>query len=181
MPLISAHRARRDAIVRYPSLAAPRGGAAGRRGPRDQTLSKAAYTLKLPATIKAATARLAKDGVSLNQWIATSVAHKIGAVETQPISSDTVPERPTGRLEDVPDGCPRCPARAENVGVECNAHRSALIKLAVAPSADIRSWLLFENHEALVLMRERNFEIVRYRQITVFGLSSPICCIITYY
>jgi len=46
-------------------------------------LSKATYPLKLPATIKAAAARLAKeDGVSLNQWIATAVAQKIGAVET---------------------------------------------------------------------------------------------------
>jgi hypothetical protein len=46
-------------------------------------MSKAAYPLKLPASMKAAAARLAKeDGVSLNQWIATAVAQKIGAVET---------------------------------------------------------------------------------------------------
>jgi hypothetical protein len=46
-------------------------------------MSKATYPLKLPASIKAAAARLAKeDGVSLNQWIATAVAQKIGAVET---------------------------------------------------------------------------------------------------
>lgn len=46
-------------------------------------MSKAIYPLKLPASIKAAAARLAKeDGVSLNQWIATAVAQKIGAVET---------------------------------------------------------------------------------------------------
>jgi hypothetical protein len=39
--------------------------------------------LKLPASIKAAAARLAKeDGVSLNQWIASAVAQKVGAVET---------------------------------------------------------------------------------------------------
>ena len=38
-------------------------------------MSKATYPLKLPASIKAAAARLAKeDGVSLNQWIATAVA-----------------------------------------------------------------------------------------------------------
>jgi hypothetical protein len=43
----------------------------------------AAYPLKLPASIKAAAARVAKhDGVSLNQWIATAVAQKIGVVET---------------------------------------------------------------------------------------------------
>jgi hypothetical protein len=46
-------------------------------------MSKATYPLKLPASIKAAAARLAKeDGVSLNQWIATAVAQKIGLVET---------------------------------------------------------------------------------------------------
>jgi hypothetical protein len=41
------------------------------------------YPLKLPASIKEAAARLAKaDGVSLNQWIASAVAQKVGAVET---------------------------------------------------------------------------------------------------
>jgi hypothetical protein len=46
-------------------------------------MSKATYPLKLPASIKAAAARLAKqDGVSLNQWIASAVAQKIGVVET---------------------------------------------------------------------------------------------------
>lgn len=49
-------------------------------------MSKATYPLKLPASIKAAAARLAKeDGVSLNQWIATAVAQKIGVVETAAI------------------------------------------------------------------------------------------------
>jgi len=46
-------------------------------------MNKAAYPLKLPQSIKAAAARLAKeDGVSLNQWIAVAVAQKVGAVET---------------------------------------------------------------------------------------------------
>ena len=46
-------------------------------------MSKATYPLKLPASIKNAAARLAKeDGVSLNQWIASAVAEKVGAVET---------------------------------------------------------------------------------------------------
>jgi hypothetical protein len=46
-------------------------------------MSKATYPLKLPASLKSAAARLAKeDGVSLNQWIATAVAQKVGAVET---------------------------------------------------------------------------------------------------
>jgi len=46
-------------------------------------MSKATYPLKLPASMKTAAARLAKeDGVSLNQWIAAAVAQKVGAVET---------------------------------------------------------------------------------------------------
>ena len=46
-------------------------------------MSKATYPLKLPASVKAAAARLAKqDGVSLDQWIAAAVAQKVGAVET---------------------------------------------------------------------------------------------------
>jgi hypothetical protein len=46
-------------------------------------MSKATYPLKLPTSIKAAAAKLAKeDGVSLNQWIAAAVAEKVGAVET---------------------------------------------------------------------------------------------------
>lgn len=46
-------------------------------------MSKATYPLKLPLSIKQAAARLAKaDGVSLNQWIASAVAQKVGAVET---------------------------------------------------------------------------------------------------
>ena len=46
-------------------------------------MSKATYPLKLPASIKTAAAKLAKeDGVSLNQWIAAAVAEKVGAVET---------------------------------------------------------------------------------------------------
>lgn len=41
------------------------------------------YPLKLPASVKSAAQRLAReDGVSLNQWIAVAVAEKIGAVET---------------------------------------------------------------------------------------------------
>ena len=41
------------------------------------------YPLNLPMSLKETAARLAKDdGVSLNQWIATAVAQKIGAVET---------------------------------------------------------------------------------------------------
>jgi hypothetical protein len=46
-------------------------------------MSKATYPLKLPVSIKKAAQRLAKeDGVSLNQWIASAVAQKVGVVET---------------------------------------------------------------------------------------------------
>lgn len=46
-------------------------------------MTKAAYPLKLPASVKAAAVRLAReDGVSLNQWITVAIAQKIGAVET---------------------------------------------------------------------------------------------------
>jgi hypothetical protein len=39
--------------------------------------------LKLPVSIKKAAQRLAQeDGVSLNQWIASAVAQKVGVVET---------------------------------------------------------------------------------------------------
>jgi len=44
-------------------------------------MSKATCPLKLPASVKDAAARLAReDGVSLNQWIAA--AEKVGPVET---------------------------------------------------------------------------------------------------
>lgn len=40
-------------------------------------------SLQLPKSLKEAAARLAKeDGVSLNQWIVSAVAQKIGVVET---------------------------------------------------------------------------------------------------
>jgi hypothetical protein len=46
-------------------------------------MSKGTYPLKLPASIKRAAERLAKeDGVSLNQWISVAVAQKVSAVET---------------------------------------------------------------------------------------------------
>jgi hypothetical protein len=46
-------------------------------------MSRSSYPLKLPASVKNAARRLAKeDGVSLNQWISVAVAQKIGAVET---------------------------------------------------------------------------------------------------
>lgn len=42
-------------------------------------MSKALYPLKMPRSIKAAAARLAKEvGVSLDQFIAVAVAEKVG-------------------------------------------------------------------------------------------------------
>ena len=53
---------------------------------RDEIMSattRTRYPLHLPDSLKETAARLAKnDGVSLNQWITTAVAQKIGAVET---------------------------------------------------------------------------------------------------
>jgi hypothetical protein len=46
-------------------------------------MSRNTYPLKLPDSIKKAAQRLAKeDGVSLNQWISSAVAQKVGVVET---------------------------------------------------------------------------------------------------
>jgi hypothetical protein len=72
-------------------------------------MSKATYPLKLPTSIKRAAARLAKeDGVSLNQWIATAVAQKVGVVETtaeffRERSKGSTGDRLTALLERVPD------------------------------------------------------------------------------
>ncbi len=72
-------------------------------------MSKAAYPLKLPQSIKTAAARLAKeDGVSLNQWIAVAVAQKIGAVETaaeflKRRARDAKPEDMLTFLDNAPD------------------------------------------------------------------------------
>jgi hypothetical protein len=59
-------------------------------------MSKAAYPLKLPASVKAAATRLAKaDGVSLNQFIAIAVAEKVGVLET----ADKLLRRREGKAE----------------------------------------------------------------------------------
>ena len=75
-------------------------------------MSKSAYPLKLPASVKAAAQRLAKqDGVSLNQWIASAVAQKIGAVEASAEflrrrSGDAAPGDMRPFLETAPDAAP---------------------------------------------------------------------------
>jgi hypothetical protein len=46
-------------------------------------MSKSAYPLKLPTSVKNAAAELARlDGVSLNQFIAAAVAEKVGLIRT---------------------------------------------------------------------------------------------------
>src|SRR3954451_21504333 len=83
-----------------------------RRPAGADVMSKATYPLKLPASIKAAAARLAKeDGVSLNQWIAAAVAQKVGVVETAAAffqrRAGTATEDDLQRiLEKVPDAPP---------------------------------------------------------------------------
>ena len=52
------------------------------------------YPLQLPMSLKDTATRLARqDGVSLNQWIVSAVAQKIGAVET---AEDFLRERAAG-------------------------------------------------------------------------------------
>jgi hypothetical protein len=49
-------------------------------------MSKSTYPLKLPRSVKEAAAQLAKaDGVSLNQFIASAVAEKVGSLKSAEI------------------------------------------------------------------------------------------------
>ena len=80
-------------------------------------MSKATYPLKLPTSIKTAAARLAKeDGVSLNQWIASAVAQKVGAVET---AADFFRQRAgDANTEDLHAFLARAPDRKPDAGDE---------------------------------------------------------------
>jgi len=80
-------------------------------------VSKATYPLKLLTSIKTAAARLAKeDGVSLNQWIATAVAQKVGAVET---AAEFFKHQAAGRsLDEFDDILARVPDRPPEPGDE---------------------------------------------------------------
>jgi len=72
-------------------------------------MSKRSYPLKLPHSVKAAAERLAKaDGVSLNQFIATAVAEKIGTLNTvdaflQAQAGKSVPADMMQFLSNAPD------------------------------------------------------------------------------
>jgi hypothetical protein len=84
-------------------------------------MSKATYPLKLPLSIKEAAARLAKaDGVSLNQWIASAVAQKVGAVET---AADFLRRKAgAASVEDFSDVLKRVPAGPVETGDELPAN-----------------------------------------------------------
>lgn len=80
-------------------------------------MSKGTYPLKLPASIKRAAERLAKeDGVSLNQWISVAVAQKISAVET---AADFFRRRAgTAKVEDLKAILDRAPDASPMPGDE---------------------------------------------------------------
>lgn len=67
------------------------------------------YPLKLPASLKETVKAMAKaDGVSLNQWIVTAVAQKLGAVQSaesffQERASQSDPGAISRYLEKSPD------------------------------------------------------------------------------
>ena len=69
------------------------------------------FPLNLPMSLKETAARLAKDdGVSLNQWIATAVAQKIGAVETAEVFlAERAARANSGDLQRYLDGTPDTP------------------------------------------------------------------------
>lgn len=75
-------------------------------------MSKSSYPLKLPTSVKTAAQRLAReDGVSLNQWISSAVAEKIGAVQTaaeflERRARDSRPEDLLPFLDAAPDEPP---------------------------------------------------------------------------
>jgi hypothetical protein len=90
-------------------------------------MSKGTHPLKLPASVKAAAARLAReDGVSLNQWIASAVAQKVRAVET---AADLIQRwgsrgTPAGLLHFL-DNAPQVPPAPEDELEEGVAERAA--------------------------------------------------------
>lgn len=75
-------------------------------------MSKSTYPLKMPRSVKAAAARLAREeGVSLNQFIATAVAEKVGTLETageflRRRAAGAKPEDLLRFLDGAPDAAP---------------------------------------------------------------------------
>ncbi len=80
-------------------------------------MSKSAYPLKLPTSVKNAAAELARlDGVSLNQFIATAVAEKVGTIRT---AREFLPERAgKARPQDMLRYLKRAPKVAPEPGDE---------------------------------------------------------------
>lgn len=79
-------------------------------------MSKSAYPLRLPASVKKAAAELAaSDGVSLNQFITAAVAEKVGCLRT---ARDFLRERAgTTKPKDMLKylrGAPKLPPSAED-------------------------------------------------------------------
>jgi len=72
-------------------------------------MTKSSYPLKLPQSLKEEAQRLAKsDGVSLNQFIATAVAEKVGTLNTvdeflRLRAGESVPADMLVFLENAPD------------------------------------------------------------------------------
>jgi hypothetical protein len=116
-------------------------------------MSKGTYPLKLPASIKRAAERLAKeDGVSLNQWISVAVAQKISAVEIaanyrQGRGPEGDPRSRTGRASNA-GGRDRflitCPRQSNEPASICDTdvgevgnHVPSYRMCAVGPSPDI--------------------------------------------
>jgi hypothetical protein len=80
-------------------------------------MSKSTYPLKLPTSVKNAAAALAKlDGVSLNQFIASAVAEKVGSIRT---ARDFLRERAgSAKPADMVKYLRRAPKRAPTAGDE---------------------------------------------------------------
>jgi hypothetical protein len=79
-------------------------------------MSKSTYLLKLPTAVKTAAARLAKaEGVSLNQFIASAVAEKVGVIETarEVLEQRAVHAKPKDLLKYLRRAGPERPAESE--------------------------------------------------------------------
>lgn len=77
-------------------------------------MTKASYPLKLPVSLKAAAQRLAEqDGVSLNQWISTTIALRVGSMDaTQAFFQERAAGAGEGALRQLLDRVPVGPIEA---------------------------------------------------------------------
>ena len=73
-------------------------------------MTKARVSLNLPASLKAAAEDYAaRDGVSLNQFIALALAEKAGAFSASEFFSERAVSADRARARFL-EGCPKCPA-----------------------------------------------------------------------